>query len=144
MKHSHFRPNILRVAAMLGSLLLPSLIYAQGAQADYERANSLRRKFQGLAVNLPERANWIENTSRFWYRKSVKGGNEFVLVDAESLAKRPAFDHEKLAASLSEAAKEKYTAVTLPFTTITFLDNERVIEFAAAGSIWKCNLDDYN
>jgi dipeptidyl aminopeptidase/acylaminoacyl peptidase len=143
MKHSHFRLNILRIAALLGGLLLPSLIYAQGSQADYERANGIRNRFQGLAVNLPERANWIENTSRFWYRKSVKGGNEFVLVDAETLAKRPAFDHEKLATSLSSAAGGKYTAVTLPFNAITFIDNERAIEFAAAGSMWKCDLSEY-
>jgi dipeptidyl aminopeptidase/acylaminoacyl peptidase len=143
MKHAHLRPDILRITALLGSLLLPSLIYAQGAQADYERANSIRNRFQGLAVNLPERANWIEKTSRFWYRKSVKGGNEFVLVDAETLAKRPAFDHEKLAASLSSAAGGKYTAVTLPFSAVTFIDNERAIEFAAAGSMWKCDLSEY-
>ena len=64
---------------------------------------ALRNKFQALAVNIPDRVNWIESTSRFWYRKSVKGGNEFVLVDAETLAKKPAFDHERLAAALSAA-----------------------------------------
>src|SRR5499426_1565172 len=88
---------------------------AQVTQADYERAAKLRDRLQGLVINAPERANWIGQTSRFWYRKSVKGGAEFVLVNAETLAKSPAFDHEKLAASLSATANEKYTAVTLPF-----------------------------
>jgi dipeptidyl aminopeptidase/acylaminoacyl peptidase len=96
-----------------------------------------------LAVNVPERANAIGKTSRFWYRKSVKGGNEFVLVDAETLTKKPAFDHAKLAASLSAAAGEKYTHLTLPFMSITFVDNEQALEFAAAGSAWKCSLSDY-
>ena len=91
----------------LSLFLLPVFIFAQGTQADYERANKLRDKFQGLAVNVPERATWVGNTNRFWYRKSVKGGNEFVLVDAETLTKKPAFDHAKLAASLSAAAGEK-------------------------------------
>lgn len=127
----------------LSLFLLPVFIFAQGTQADYERASKLRDKFQGLAVNVPERATWIGNTNRFWYRKSVKGGNEFVLVDAETLTKKPAFDHAKLAASLSAAAGEKYTAVTLPFTNLTFVDNEQAIEFAAAGSSWKCSLSDY-
>ncbi len=140
MRHRHI---FWQAARLWSLLLLPAVIFAQGTLADYERAGSLRNKFQGLAVNLPERANWIEKTSRFWYRKSVKGGNEFILVDAETLAKRPAFDHEKLAASLSTAAEGKFTAVTLPFATITFVDNERAIEFAAAGSMWKCDLADY-
>src|SRR5262249_7880959 len=143
-----FRRNTMKTyfrrLILLWSLpLLASITYAQGTVADYERASSLRFKFQGLAVNIAERANWIGTTSRFWYRKSVKGGNEFVLVDAETLAKRPAFDHEKLAPSLSTASEGKYTAVTLPFATITFVDNERAVEFAAAGSMWKCDLTDY-
>ena len=140
MKH---RILFWRMVLLWSLSLLAPIAYAQGTMADYERASSLRDKFQGLAVNISERANWIDNTSRFWYRKSVKGGNEFVLVDADTLAKRPAFDHEKLAASLSAAAEGRYTAVTLPFTTITFVDNERAIEFAAAGSNWKRNLTDY-
>ncbi len=52
---------------------------AQGTVADYQRAMGLRDKYQGLAANMPEPATWIEKTPRFWYRKSVKGGNEFVL-----------------------------------------------------------------
>jgi len=101
MKHRElFRTALLFV----GLLLLPFAAHPQGTLADYERAQSLRTKFQGLAINLPERANWIENTSRFWYRKSVKGGSEFVLVNAETLSKNPAFDQSKLAVSLSAAA----------------------------------------
>ena len=37
--------------------------------------------------------NWIEGTSRFWYRNSLPGGKqEFVLVDAEKGTRDPAFD----------------------------------------------------
>ena len=132
-----------KTTLILCLLLLPAIFYGQGTRADYERANKLRDKFQGLAVNVPERASWIGTTSRFWYRKSVKGGNEFVLVDAETLTKKPAFDHAKLAASLSAAAGEKYTPLTLPFVSIAFVDNEQAMEFAAAGSAWKCSLSDY-
>jgi len=129
---------------MLSLLLLPFTVSAQVTLADYERAASLRTKFQGLAVNIVNQPTWIGKTSRFWYRKSVKGGNEFVVIDAETLAKKPAFDHEKLAASLSTAAGKKYTAVTLPFMTITFVENEQGIEFIAEASRWRCNLSDYS
>jgi len=138
------RSLLLRTALVGGLLLLPTITYAQGTLADYERATGLRDKLQGLALNVPERATWIENTSRFWYRKSVKGGNEFVLVDAETLVKKPAFDHEKLATSLSTATGEKYTALTLPFSVITFVDHERAIQFVAGGSSWRCELSDYS
>jgi dipeptidyl aminopeptidase/acylaminoacyl peptidase len=140
MKHRHFGWTL---ALLWSLLLLPVIADAQVTQADYERANNLRRKFEGLAVNLPERAEWIGHTSRFWYRKSVKGGHEFVLVDAETAAKRPAFDHARLAMTLSAAAGRTYTAVTLPFQAIAFVNNERAMEFVAEGSTWQCELADY-
>src|SRR5262245_60742981 len=140
MTHSHLLRKMLLVCSIL---VVPALAGAQGTQADYERAAGMRGKMQGLAINVPSSVTAIENTGRFWYRKSVKGGNEFVLVDAETQVKRPAFDHQKLAETLSAAAGQKYTAVTLPFQTITFLDNERAIEFAAVGSMWKCDLASY-
>src|SRR5262245_38135744 len=106
------RRNLFRITALLAILLLaPAIIYAQVTHADGARAAKLRDSLQGLVTNAPERANWIGQTSRFWYRKSVKGGSEFVLVNAETLAKGPAFDHEKLAATLSAAANEKYEAL---------------------------------
>ena len=98
-----------RVAVIAGLVFapiasaLPAL--AQGTVADYQRAMGLRDKQQGLAQNIPEPATWIEKSPRFWYRKAVKGGNEFVLVEAATEQKRAAFDHEKLAAALTAALK---------------------------------------
>lgn len=140
MKRSH---TLFASAFLICLVLLPARAFAQGTTADYERALGLRNKYQGLAINLPEPANWIGETSRFWYRKSVKGGNEFVLVDAETLAKRPAFDHERLAASLSAAADEKYSALKLPFSEISFVDVEKAIEVEVGDSRWRCELSDY-
>ncbi|MBZ5583673.1 MAG: S9 family peptidase [Acidobacteriia bacterium] len=122
---------------------LVSALHAQVTAADYQRAAGLREKLQGLAVDIPGAPQWIGGTHDFWYRKSVRGGNEFILVNADAATKKPAFDHEKLAASLSAAAGQKYTAVTLPFAEITFADKESAVQFAAAGFNWKCGLTDY-
>jgi len=70
-------------------LLAPRPALAQGTIADYQRAMGLRDKYQGLAVNVPEPATWVEKTTHFWYRRSVKGGNEFVLVDAATRRSGP-------------------------------------------------------
>ena len=128
---------------------------AQGAVSEYARAITLRDRYHGLAINVPEQVQWIRNTNRFWYRKSVSGGNTFVLVDADTQAKAPAFDHARLAEALSTAMGGKYTAVTLPFTTFSFVDDDRAIEFSPAGPTqaappaaapritWRCTLDSY-
>jgi dipeptidyl aminopeptidase/acylaminoacyl peptidase len=94
----------------------------------------LRSQTLGLVYDSPERATWIEKSHRFWYRKTVKGGNMFMVVDADALAKQPAFDHEKLAASLSAASGQKYTAFTLPFSSFNFVDSGAAIEFQIAGA----------
>src|SRR5688500_11526202 len=99
------------VAAIAGVSQLASSSTAQGqdVKAAYDRAESLGRRTQGLAYNVPETPNWLEKTTKVWYRKSVKGGNEFVLVDAATKIKAPAFDHAKLATALSTATTQKYT-----------------------------------
>jgi dipeptidyl aminopeptidase/acylaminoacyl peptidase len=106
---------------------------ATGIKADYERAMGLRDRFQNAIYNVAEAPNWIGTTTKFWYRKSVKGGNQFVVADAAAATKAPAFDHERLAAALSAAAKAKYTAVTLPFPTFTFSDDMQAIDFTIGG-----------
>jgi dipeptidyl aminopeptidase/acylaminoacyl peptidase len=136
--------SLCRSILILGALLAPATASAQGALADYQRAEGLRARLQGLAVNIPDRANWIDRTNRFWYRKSVNGGHEFVVMDAETLNKRPAFDQQKLAVSLSAAAERKYAALRLPFTSFTFIENETAIEFAANDARWKCDLANYS
>src|SRR5438552_4028559 len=110
---------------------------------DYQRASNLRTKYQGLVLFDTGAPAWIGTTDQFWYRRSVEGGHEFILVDAAGPAKRPAFDHERLAAALSAAANDKYTTLKLPFSIINFVDNQKAILFDAKGSAWRCELSDY-
>ncbi len=125
-------------------VLAPWLAAAQVTPADYERARTLRDRLQPLALNIPGPVSWIENTTRLWYRKSVKGGHEFVLVDAAARAKKPAFDHARLAASLSKATGTEVPPLALPFSEIRFTDEERAIRFSASGSDWSCDLSSYS
>jgi dipeptidyl aminopeptidase/acylaminoacyl peptidase len=73
----------------------------------------------------------------------VTGGNEFIVVDAATKEKRPAFDHAKLAASLNTANATHVGPTTLPFSAITFSDDERAVQFVALESNWSCALSDY-
>src|SRR5947209_8294006 len=55
-------------------------------------------------------AHWFQNNTRFWYRNDLRdGAKEFVVVDAEKGIRRPAFDHQKLAAALSKVAGEQFS-----------------------------------
>jgi dipeptidyl aminopeptidase/acylaminoacyl peptidase len=128
--------------ALLGALR-PSGADAQVTLADYQRATLLRAKYEALALNVPDPASFVDRTNWFWYRRSVKGGHDFVLVDATTQAKTPAFDHDKLAQQLSKALDKPYTGVTLPFTTFAFADNETSITMTIDATRWRCRLSDY-
>jgi dipeptidyl aminopeptidase/acylaminoacyl peptidase len=143
--------------------LIPCLpLRGQGTLDDYQRAHDLRAKAADLVVNVPGPAHWIGDEHRFWYTKTVKGGNDYVLVDADARTKKPAFDQTKLAASISQVTGHSYTSVTLPFepvptrrggrpetgirrktSPLTFLNQEHSIQFGLDGSLFKCSLEDY-
>jgi dipeptidyl aminopeptidase/acylaminoacyl peptidase len=94
-------------------------------------------------LNIVDRGGWIGKTSRYWYRKSVAGGSEFWIVDAAGAAKAIAFDHARLAAALAAASGEKFEPLNLPFFGLTFSEDGRSVEFAAAGARWSCDLATY-
>ncbi len=119
--------------------MAPALLHAQGTAADYARSRELRDKLQNRTVDVAGSPTWIGSTNRFWYRKTVKGGAEFVVVDAATQEKRPAFDHAKVAAALGGKA----TALNLPFNDFLFVDDEKAITFTAEGAQWRCTLADY-
>ena len=129
--------------AALTAATLSSGTRAQVTAADYDRAENLRQRLEGLVVGAPENPTWTDAT-HFWYRRSVRGGNEFVGVDATTLEKRAPFDHARLASALGAASKKAYTAITLPFNTFTFVDSSRFMEVTVDSVRWRCGLTDYS
>src|SRR5262245_38001553 len=88
--------------------------------------------------------HWFADGTRFWYRNDLRGGaKEFILVVAESGKRGPAFDHAKLAVSLSKAAASDYKADRLPFDSIEFVETDKAVTFAVGKTTWKCDLASY-
>ena len=162
--HSGFRRRILFCAAAALMMLAASSAWAQGTVADYQRAQGLQTKARGLVVNTPGAVTWIGLSEHFWYPRAVKGGTEFMMVDAAAGSKKVAFDHDKLAAAISSATGHSYTGLTLPFAPqagrgggggrgaagatpmsapLTFADDEQYVQFGTGGSMYKCLLTDY-
>ena len=134
----------LAIAAVVAFLPLPAGL-AQGTREDYQRAQ------QFLPGNLGHRVyvadvipHWIAEKNRFWYRKAGTKGTEFILVDAQQNASGPAFDHARLAASLSKAAKREYQPTELPFDTFDYAKDGRSISLQVDGMPWTCQLENYD
>jgi dipeptidyl aminopeptidase/acylaminoacyl peptidase len=123
-------------------LCLPSNAAGQGTPADYARAAGLEAKYEAAAIDIAGPATWIGKTNRFWYRKESRGSKEFIIVDAQTLKKQPAFDHEKIAASLAKVTGKTYKAQDLPFRFIRFDETASgFFSFVDGGPIW-CTVAD--
>ena len=125
---------------------VPLLASGQGTLEDYRRSASINQRVNvpSLTVGLVNGGvNWVGNSNQAWYRVSVRGGNQFVLVDADAWTKAPAFDHARLATALSTAANGQYTAITLPFQTFEFTNNRQGLQADIGNSRYSCTLTDY-
>ena len=128
-------------AALVFSTAAPS--QAQVTSADYQRAQALRQQYESAAVFVPDAPTWINGTHRFYYRRTLANGFEFVTVDADTKQKSPAFDHTRLADALSRGSGRAYSPTRLPFQTFTFNDALSAIEMTVEGARWTCALADY-
>lgn len=88
--------------------------------------------------------HWFDDYRRFWYRNDLRGGaKEFIVVDAEAGKRDQAFDHDKLAASLSKASGTEVKGDHLPFSDIEFVQDGKAVQFEASGKTWRCDLSSY-
>jgi dipeptidyl-peptidase 4 len=109
------------------------------SSADYAHAEKFLAYNTALLDFHRVRATWLPD-DRFWYRDAGPDGIEFVLVDAATGARHPAFDHAKVAAALSQAAGTTYEASHLPFMTFEFSPDQKSISFSLREQSWKCDL----
>src|SRR5208282_3294187 len=126
------QPAIRRALAMCALLAVSALASAEEKSAAPTKyapdPEELRQAYQraGRAGGQRRRVyksqltpNWFHDNTRFWYRNDLRGdAREFIVVDVEKGTRQPAFDHKKLAESLSKAAGTEYKAERLPFDGI--------------------------
>ncbi len=110
-------------------------------QADYQRAESfLAGNTSSKVHNQVSGFMWGEN-DHLVYLFSGKEGREFLLADPLSGAIEPAFDHGRLAETLSELTSETVDPADLPFRSFRYTDQG--IAFTIRNNDYVCSLDDY-
>src|ERR1044072_6557660 len=121
---------------------LSSTVFAQGTAADYERANGLKAKYEAAAIDIAGVPSWIGNTHRLWYRKLTRGVNVYMIFDADTLQKTAAFDHDKIAASLSKLTNNTYKPHDLSLPQLLFDNNVTSFTATIDGAAVRCTIAD--
>jgi dipeptidyl-peptidase 4 len=85
---------------------------------------------------------WLPG-DRFWYRNRIAEGHEFVVVDPARGTRERAFDHERLAQVLGEAAGREYEAFALPLEQLRPRDDGRGLGFVLDRRRWTCDVVAY-
>jgi dipeptidyl-peptidase-4 len=106
--------------------------------SDYARAEQMlapyrARKVPGSALQ----PQWLADGARFWYQV----GTRWVLVDPADGSRRDAFDHDRLAVSLSEASGHAATGADLPVAGLEIRDDGSA-RFSAFERRWEWSDDD--
>ena len=140
-------PSALRTSLLLTALLAAApLAFSQPAAqpgltaADYARAEKfLAATVNPLVVGGSVNAAWLPD-DRFTYRNTTADGSEFILVNPVKKTRALAFDHAKLAATLSAAAGGTYDPKKLPFQTIELSIDGKSVSFDVEQKRWSCDV----
>jgi hypothetical protein len=109
---------------------------------DYARADSFRHdKVAGSIKNASVAPHWIGDGDEFWYKRDTSDGHEFVIVESATGTRRPAFDHEALAAALADATDTEVSASALPFDDFSFGEDRSTIEATTKDHRIECDLE---
>jgi dipeptidyl-peptidase 4 len=143
-----------RTVAVLAAAVVGAVSFAQPGAAqerhqltttDYQRAERFLGWHSSSLISGDEvNPRFLPDGNRFWYRNKIAAGHEFVLVDPVANARRPVFDHARLAAAMSIAADTAFEGHKLPFQSFEFKDSERAIEFDARRRRFHCTITDYS
>jgi len=115
---------------------------AQGTLKEYKRANAVDSLFKNKVTNTPKEFHWVGN-DYVWYSNNLLKGKEFLLVDTKQHKQQQAFDHHKLAQSLSKIAGKEINAKDLPIENLEFDKTLSTVTFTADTIKISCNLSTY-
>lgn len=121
------------------------ILTGQGRLQDYQRAEKmLPENVVDLVFDMQVIPQWIgKSGSSFWYRIQRRLGKVFMRVDPNEKRQFPAFDHSKLAESLSQVLEKEIQPWDLPFDRFEYKNEERSIVFTIDEGAWLCDLNNY-
>ncbi len=120
-----------------------SNVSAQGTVEDYKRAIELSSLVNNKVHNSPRTFNWAED-NLLWYTSNTREGKKFFIVLPEEKKQQEAFDHFRLAESLSALLEKEISSEDLPVGDIEFNEDRSGFTFVTDTLKISAQLDDYD
>jgi dipeptidyl aminopeptidase/acylaminoacyl peptidase len=131
-----------KTVCLLAAVIISSTVFAQGTLKEYQRAEQLNGEMAHGVYNNPERVQWINGKHQFIYSILGPEGNRYVLFSINGNTRKDAFDHSRLAASLSKITGKAISGRELDLSNLNITEGGQ-LEFTAFGKNWVCRTDNY-
>ena len=103
-------------------------------KANYKQANKFSSSFlRKFTYDSSVSASWIPDSETLWYAFRTSEGRRYWLVDPVAKTKVPLFDHELLAALLSEACKMPIDEEAISLSSVKFDKTGDEMKFSVKG-----------
>lgn len=120
-------------------------ISAQSSLERYQKAEQfLPKNISKLTRNVNMRINFVEGTSDFWYSLQTEKGVKYFYFDGKNISSEEAFDHLKLAASISEITSKQINPDSLNLQGLVFKPDKKRIEFRLDTLVLETDLTNYS
>ncbi len=119
-------------AAALASI---TLTFAQGSDTGttanrYEMAERFAgSKLPNMLFSTSVDPHWFKSGQKFWYTYKTAAGNRWYVVDPVARTRKELFDHDRLAAQLTEFTGDPHIAATLPVSNLEVGDDGHTFTF---------------
>ena len=113
------KTNYFRTFAAFALFVSSISSFGQGTLLEYKKAIAIDSILKDKVYNVPIEFKWLDSTS-FWYINNSKEGKEFFYVDAVQKKQALAFDHNRIAVSLSQLLGKEINSKLLPIENLEF------------------------
>ena len=127
-------------------LIALSLLCAAGVYAAQDREQVRKKnryelaerftasKLQNMLFSTTVDPHWFKSGEKFWYSYKTSEGTKWYVVDPATRKKEELFDHDRLAAELTEIMKDPYIAAQLPIRNLDVEEDGRTFTFEVTSS----------
>lgn len=91
-------------------------------------------KLRNMLFSTTVDPHWFPTGDKFWYTYKTGEGNRWYVVDPAARRRAPMFDHDKMAARLTEIVKDPYIASQLPIYNLEVLPDGYTYTFQVRSS----------
>lgn len=116
--------------------------FAQGTLAEYKKSIAIDSLFKNKIYNTPKVFRWVGN-DYFWYINPIAKGKEYWVFDTQQQKQHLAFDHSRLATSLSKVLGKEVSPYQLSLDSLEFNKDFSTLTFVAENQKIVCNLTSY-